>query len=310
MAIKKTAGFKLDSPQQNFVRDSFATVAAMVEYSEALLPPVFKTMCEEDGCIYLYNVNNETDETLGKWRKLESDAVMKDTFTTNTEVGGIPSGTSIEEGDSISTLLKNMLYKYIAPTLTFKISPTTTTYNIVSDTADKTITLTGSYSGGTSTGTRTASYSFNGTACSTSVTMNNTTGTADSYGNMKNTFVYTVNDEVQDTTKTITVSYNYPRYYGLSSTISATPTASEIAGLTTTTLTASKGYTGATVSGTGRICYAYPAAYGNLTSIKDPNGFSMMESVTKTTVTVNGISYNVYTLTDAATVSSFNLTYA
>ena len=70
MAITKTQGYKLDSPQQNFVRDSFATVNAMVAYNTALLPDVFHTMVEENGKMYTYYVGNTVDATLGKWREV------------------------------------------------------------------------------------------------------------------------------------------------------------------------------------------------------------------------------------------------
>lgn len=68
MPIVKTQGYQLDSPQQNFMRDSFPTLADMLAYDTAMLPPVFHAMVDEDGKLYTYWENNEVDPVLGKWR--------------------------------------------------------------------------------------------------------------------------------------------------------------------------------------------------------------------------------------------------
>ena len=59
-----------------------------------------------------------------------------------------------------------------------------------------------------------------------------------------------------------------------------------------------------------RSCYCYPASFGALTSIKDGNNFEYINSYTKTTVSVDGVDYNVYTLTDPVTASGFKQIYA
>jgi hypothetical protein len=46
----------------------------------------------------------------------------------------------------------------------------------------------------------------------------------------------------------------------------------------------------------GKIVYAYPSTYGNITYIMDEaNNLSYLNSFVKTVVTVDGLSYNVYT---------------
>ncbi len=52
-----------------------------------------------------------------------------------------------------------------------------------------------------------------------------------------------------------------------------------------------------------KLVYAYPAYFGNLTSIKDGNGFQGFSGYTKTTVDVDGTTYNVYIQNTAATAS-------
>lgn len=55
-----------------------------------------------------------------------------------------------------------------------------------------------------------------------------------------------------------------------------------------------------------RLCFAYPASFGLLTSIKDGNGYEVIESYTRQTVDVDGVSYQCYVLT--VPVSADNVT--
>lgn len=52
-----------------------------------------------------------------------------------------------------------------------------------------------------------------------------------------------------------------------------------------------------------KICYAYPSSFGKLTSIKDGNGYEVLTSYTLEEVTVNGIPYYCYLLTNEVTVT-------
>lgn len=53
-------------------RSIFKTIADMKAYNENYLPPLAICQNEEDGKTYTYNVNNEVDATLGKWREFTS----------------------------------------------------------------------------------------------------------------------------------------------------------------------------------------------------------------------------------------------
>ena len=70
-------------------RSIFKTIADMKAYSENYLPPLAMCQNEEDGKIYTYDVNNEVNETLGKWRVLEGSgsgtSIIEDTATTETD---------------------------------------------------------------------------------------------------------------------------------------------------------------------------------------------------------------------------------
>ena len=71
MAISLIDNLKIQNKKQNVERDSFATILDMVSYSPNYLPNIFHAMCEETGKMYVYNVNNDIDPVLGKWRVLE-----------------------------------------------------------------------------------------------------------------------------------------------------------------------------------------------------------------------------------------------
>lgn len=65
-----------------------------------------------------------------------------------------------------------------------------------------------------------------------------------------------------------------------------------------------------------RFCYLYPASLGDLSSIKDGNGFEQLSGYTKTqmnlTTPIDGsvVKYNCYLLTDAVTGSGFSQNYS
>ena len=72
MAISLIDNLKIQNKKQNVERDSFISIADMVAYSPNYLPNLFHTMCEETGKMYVYNVNNDIDPILGKWREYGS----------------------------------------------------------------------------------------------------------------------------------------------------------------------------------------------------------------------------------------------
>ena len=71
MSISLIDNLKIQNKKQNVERDSFATIADMVSYPPNYLPNIFHAMCEETGKMYVYNINNDEDPDLGKWRVLE-----------------------------------------------------------------------------------------------------------------------------------------------------------------------------------------------------------------------------------------------
>ena len=58
-----------------------------------------------------------------------------------------------------------------------------------------------------------------------------------------------------------------------------------------------------------KVVFAYPAIFGDLSSIEDKNGFDNFSGWDKTVITRAGVAYNVYTLRDAMTIDNGQLTF-
>ena len=71
--MKITENFEYIGTQQNFERDSYATLAEMKAVVDKRMPDIFTATCKETGKFDIYNKNNEVDETVGKWRQLSLD---------------------------------------------------------------------------------------------------------------------------------------------------------------------------------------------------------------------------------------------
>ena len=226
-----------------------------------------------------------------------SSALTKD-ITVNTSVDGIPLGKSYPKGTDLETIITDILVKYIKPGVSISISPNTTVYEVGSTISSLSITAnvtknsnaianTKFYVGGTLVNTNTTQTDTG------SITYNYTSGIT-STTNVKSV----VNDGKNDTTSNvITINFVYPMYVGLESG-------------TLTKLVRVKGnYTYSNITCTNdSVIFKYPSSYGDLKSILDPNGFENLSSFTKTTETINSVSYNVYT-SGKATLSGFSYTF-
>ena len=59
-----------------------------------------------------------------------------------------------------------------------------------------------------------------------------------------------------------------------------------------------------------KVCYAYPKQYGDISSIRDSNGFEYINSYILSTVTIDTIDYNVYLLESPTSITNFKQTYS
>lgn len=106
MAISLLDNIAIKKKSPNVERDLFATIADMAAYNENYLPDVFECNVIEDGNRYRYNRTNIVDETLGRWRIVESGASSTDLidYYKKTEVDDLLNGkVSVEEGKGLST---------------------------------------------------------------------------------------------------------------------------------------------------------------------------------------------------------------
>ena len=58
-----------------------------------------------------------------------------------------------------------------------------------------------------------------------------------------------------------------------------------------------------------KICYCYPVSFGALESVKDGNGYEVIESYTKTEVLIGGVTYLCYLLSNAVSVENVTQIY-
>ena len=110
----------------------------------------------------------------------------------------------------------------------------------------------------------------------------------------------------------VAVKFTRRSYYDVVAHDAVIDSAQKIEALGKNQLTGSKGLTYNNLTANNqKIVYAYPASFGNLTSIKDGNGFDNLASGwTKTTVQRGGVDYNVYTLNDPMSITGGKLTFA
>ena len=106
-------------------------------------------------------------------------------------------------------------------------------------------------------------------------------------------------------------SFYYPMYYGSVARAIEIGTVNKniVSGLSGKIVNAKSNQTLSFTTSDERMMFAYPASYGSLTSILDPNGFEQISSFDSTTITLdNQQSYRVY-LNNANTNTNFKLTF-
>lgn len=238
------------------------------------------------------------------------DSTLTADVTANLNVGAISSGTTLTQGTTFTEFAQKLLITEIAPTTTFSASGSGTKETGTSVTPTLTLNITDK-----GTGTPTAIKFYNGstlldtkTYVDGTNTYTYTMGAISSTTTVKGVLEYKKSDDTTASVeKTATYTFVMASYYGA---VTTAPT--DKAGIVALTknVKTGKGQTATFTLNNQRACYAYPASMGNLTSIKDGNNFEYINSYTKTTVSVDGTNYNVYTLTDPVTATGFKQIYA
>lgn len=118
------------------------------------------------------------------------------------------------------------------------------------------------------------------------------------------TFTLTAIADSTTKTKICTTTFVHASYCGVVDANKASLTAAEIIKLGNKAVINSKNRTVSITQSNQKLVYAYPAYFGDLTSIKDGNGFQGFSGYSKlTAVTVNGTNYNVYMQKTPATAT-------
>ena len=244
------------------------------------------------------------------------------TTTTTREIvasitqGNIYPGKVYPIGTEYETILEDLITQYLKPEVKLTIEPTKTLYDIVNDTVDK-ITMYATVTKKTSDVAQ-VEFFVNGTSKNV-VTNNVASGGLFEYIfepatpiNADATFKVTVTDTKNESASaTKTIKFVAKSYYGIVDANTGAPTEAIIKTLNGEIKdTKNYVYEGITTDW-GKVCYAYPASFGNLTSIKDTvNNLNYTNNFTKTTLTVDGIEYVCYTQTNASAAVDIQLTFA
>jgi len=242
------------------------------------------------------------------WESVQTqvcESILDEAFTTGDEFGGIPAGTTFEAGTTTNDIIKQLLTKYSAPEATITIEPDATVYAVgetVSglvlsvEAVKKTnpITEIKFYNGDTEINTVAEDVSNGGTFTYT---------VADAITD-DTTFKVTVSDGTETVTSEVAIDFVTPYYYGVSSTNGITDATGftsmvEIKEDETVIYNAENEY----------LVFMSPAEYGELTSIRDYNGFDNFGSFTKSTVDISGTSYNVYVSNYPITCTDYGYTF-
>ena len=226
-------------------------------------------------------------------------------FVSNTVVGAIQKNTDLS-GKTSMEILKMALVSYVDPTANVSYSQPNTVLK-KGQSFDLTITVSGIVKGTNDVAelilikdgtvletipyvTGTNSYEFSpitgiNSDCSFQIKVGDTQG------------------KQYSTTK----SYSFvdPYYIGATDGI---PTADTVVTLTEL-IEAKSNKTKKVTAADQYVVYAYPASYGNLTSIIDGNGFENLTDYTKISLTINDVAYNCYHTTGKKSMTDFSYTY-
>lgn len=301
--------------------DAYNTLQEIAEWIEshqdlyeALLTTVGNKVDKEEG--KGLSKNDFTDEYKEKVDNATEGLVYTNSTPTVQAHGGIAAGETFDEVP-ITEMLTKILYPYVAPAVSATItSPSNGGVKEKGDTQNVTairvnvtkkssnITKVEIFDGDSSLGSKTDGVT-NGGQFDFTVDVDVDTNKG---------FQAKVTDAAGKTTTANTGSFNfvYPYYYGTVANAAAANEAT-IKGLTKDVVT--KGNKTYTFNlNNNCACFAYPAAYGDLKSIKDPNNFEVLGTFAKSTVQITGLdgtpqNYNVY-VNEASTAAGFKFTFA
>lgn len=280
---------------------------------------VVKNIFEKKGTVTAETLNysNADEPTVNTVKKAldllfeEGGGVIEAEIKPNVTMGSVkseyPVGTSIEE------IIRDMLTEKIAPSVTINLNPATTLYDETKDSIGS-LTISAIVTKKTND-IKKIEYFVNNSLVKT-----NETGVA-----AGGTFTYiyntTIDDDVtikvvvtdsEDMTATAskTITFIGQSYYGLVDAGTGEPSEAIVKALNKKLKDTKKYVYSGITTDWAKICYAYPAELGKLTSIMDKvNNFNYTTSFQLNTKTIDGISYYVYTLIEPTGADDVELTF-
>ena len=298
--------------------DTLQEIAAWIESHQdlydALITTVGNKVDKEEG--KGLSKNDFTDEYKEKVDNATEGLVYTNATPTVQAHGGIAAGETFDN-IPITEMLTKILYPWVAPIVSASItSPSNGGVKEKGDTQNVTairvnvtkkssnITKVEIFDGDSSLGSKTDSVASGGQF----------DFTVDVDVDTNKGFQAKVTDAAGKTTTANTGSFTfvYPYYYGTVANAAAA-NESTIKGLTKQIVTKGNKTFSFNLNN-NCACFAYPASYGDLKSIKDPNNFEVLGTFAKSTVQITGLdgtpqTYNVY-VNEASTASGFAFTFA
>ena len=231
-------------------------------------------------------------------------------------IGNVTVGKVYPVGTQMEDIIKDMLTQYVLPGVRLDIQPSATLYDVVNDTVSE-ITMNATITKGTGAVAKVEFYVDD--------VLVNTVDTSVADGGLFN-YVYrpatpinadtvlkvvATDDKDGSANAKKKIKFVAKSYYGIIDASIGAPTEAVIKTMNGVLKdTKNYVYDGITTDW-GKVCYAYPSSFGNLSSIKDMvNNLNYTTEFTKTTLTVDGIEYVCYTQTNVSAATDIEITFA
>lgn len=251
----------------------------------------------------------------GLYVKISGSGSLEEALTATNAIGSVTSGKTYTKGTSLEKIIRDILIKEEAPTVTLTLTPSATLYDVVNDTLSSiklTATVTKKtydvakvewYAGTTLINTKT-------TAVGGAFDFTYTPSTPINKTVVFKVVVTDVKGKSSNVTKTVEfIAKSYNGTVADTMTLD-TVTEDDIKALNDT-LKNSRKYVYSGINMVyGKVLYAYPKSLGALTSIMDKkNNFNYTATYDKVEMTIDGIAYYVYLKTNPSKADNVELTF-
>ena len=290
--IQSDMGFLTKSPSPLDGKQEFATILEMKNFDTSWLGNTAMATCDEDGKLYVYNVNNTENDTTGKWRVVATGGGGGANTADEVEYLNDTVGSATVE-EALNKLISD--YYYVTPTVTsFTASPNGGTFEI----------------GSTITAPITFNWNYNKdiiTQTLTDCTLADETVRTATYNtdiSSNKTFTLQASDGKNNVSKNISYSFTNKVWFGSAS--EGTYDDAFILGLSNGKLQTSKSgtYT-VTVADREYFFIAMPQSYNNSDTLVGKIGgfeteFGKVATVNHTNASGYATNYNIYKSTNAS----------